>query len=86
MVIRGYMTLVTSLFIFNINNLLNCNKSPRPHPSQVESENSEMLSLKPIKGTELEECKKRTKLGWYFRESNDHKRRLLGSIFILSSF
>lgn len=37
MIIRGYMTVVISLFIFNINNLLNCNKSTQPHTSQAES-------------------------------------------------
>lgn len=56
------MTVVISLFIFNINNLLNCNKSTQPYPLQAESWDCEMLSLKPIKGAELGECKKEEKV------------------------
>jgi len=66
MIIRGYKTLVISLFIFNINNLLNCNKSTQPHSLQTKSESCEILSLKPIKGAELEECKKENKVRMVF--------------------
>lgn len=52
------MAVVISLFIFNINNLLNCNKSTQLHPLKAESYVCEILSLMPIRSAGLEEYKK----------------------------
>lgn len=55
------MAVVISLFIFNINNLLNCNKSTQLHPLKAASYVCEILSLMPIRSAELEEYKKENK-------------------------
>lgn len=43
------MAVVIPLFIFNINNLLNCNKRTQPHPLKTASQVCEILSLMPLK-------------------------------------
>lgn len=53
------MTVVISLFILNINNLLDCNKGTQLHPLKTASLVCEILSLMPLKCAELEEHKKR---------------------------